>query len=301
MIMQAIPNFICVGAQKAGTTTLYNILSQHPHIYLPKEKETKFFQRNFDYAKGLNYYSSEYFSKVKIEKCIGEIDPEYLYFESVPYRIYETLGDDIKILFLLRNPVDRAYSHYLMSVRRGYETCNFLDALEKEPDRLKDTSNDTRYFSQKSHFSYIDRGLYAKQIRRYLKYFKKENMHFILFEQEFFHDKRKTINELLEFLCVNSDVPITVNLHSNPATMPKSSFLTKFVHKENKVKNILKYLFPNNNFRRGLKKIIDSLNQKKIHKKALEPAIRKKIFEKYFKNDVGDLEKIIGKNLEEWR
>lgn len=296
-----LPNFICVGAQKAGTTSLHDILIQHPQIYLPKIKETKFFQRDCEYARGVEFYYSEYFSKIRSETCVGEIDPDYLYYENVPFRIHETLGDDIKIVFILRHPVDRAYSHYLMSVRRGFEKSTFLDAIKEEKNRIKDVSNDTRYYSQKNHFSYIDRGLYAKQIKRYLQYFKKENMHFIFFEDNFILDRKKTLDTLIDFLGVDNNVTLNLNRQSNPATSPKSAFLTNIVYRENKIGKFLKYFLPNRNFRKKIKQRIDDFNQKKIQKKSLEISQRKAIFDKYFMADVSDLEKLTGMNLDGWR
>jgi len=183
-----LPNFLCVGAQKAGTTTLHDILIQHPEIYLPEIKETKFFQDNSKYRKGLDYYEKEFFGKWNGERAVGEIDSVYMYFEYVPERIYKHLGKDIKLIFMLRNPVDRAYSHYWMSYRRGYETETFERAIELEQKRIKIDE------FHKIHFSYIDRGFYAKQIKRYLKLFPKENMLFIIFEEDFLKNRKKQLN-----------------------------------------------------------------------------------------------------------
>lgn len=299
--MKKLPNFICVGAQKAGTTTLHNILIQHPDIFLPKEKETKFFLRDSDYEKGIQYYCSQYFSNATSERCIGEVDPEYLYFKSVPSRIYKALKGEIKLIFLLRNPIDRAYSHYLMSRRRGYETCSFKEAIEKEPTRVKDVSNDTKYYSSKNHFSYIGRGLYAKQIRRYLNHFKIENMHFILFEEDLIANRECMTMELLNFLGVDANKTLETNLKSNPATLPKSTTLTKFLHKENLIKDILKKIIPNSRIRKSIKKAIDELNQKKIQKHKLDLSFRNHIFDSLFKKDVAMLEKMIERDLDCWR
>ena len=111
-------NFICIGAQKAGTTTLSDILSQHPDICIPPIKETKYFLFDVDYARGKTFYNS-YFSNYTGQKAIGEFDPDYLLFPFTAERIVATLGRDVKILVVLRNPADRAYSHFLMTKKKG--------------------------------------------------------------------------------------------------------------------------------------------------------------------------------------
>ena len=84
---------------------------------------------------GLEYYKSHF--KISLNhKIIGEVDPEYMYFNYIPKRIFDTLGADVKLIFLLRNPIDRAFSHYLMSKRRGYEDYPFSEAILMEKDRI---------------------------------------------------------------------------------------------------------------------------------------------------------------------
>src|SRR5437868_3900524 len=105
----ALPNFLCVGAQKAGTTTLYEILKQHPDIFLPKKiKETKFFVYEEKFQRGKTWYEKEFFSEVKNEKAFGEIDPAMMFEEKSAQRIFDTLGKDVKLIFVFRNPVARA-------------------------------------------------------------------------------------------------------------------------------------------------------------------------------------------------
>ena len=131
-----LPNFVCVGAQKSATTTLHTILTQHPNIYLPKVKETKFFLNYGSYEKGIRFYSQEYFGDWAGQKAVGEFCPEYMYFEYVAKRLYEYFGPELKIISTLRNPADRAYSHYLMSKRRTIENEKFEKAIELEHKRI---------------------------------------------------------------------------------------------------------------------------------------------------------------------
>ena len=164
-----LPNFICPGAAKAGTTSLFQVLNQHSEIYLPDVKETFFFWNN-DFYKGKKWYEEKYYKNVVNEKIIGDITPLDMYFDYVPERIQKTLGSNIKIIFMLRNPANRAFSHYLMSLRQGFETKSFEEALNLESLRLKGSVEDQRFFS------YSDRGFYGKQIALFQKIFKRENL-----------------------------------------------------------------------------------------------------------------------------
>ncbi len=129
--LMALPNFLCVGAQKAGTTTLYEILKQHPDIFLPQNiKETKFFVYDEKYEKGVQWYQKEFFSEWNGQKAIGEVDPAMMFEEKSAQRIFDTLGNNVKLIFIFRNPVARAYSHYLMSQRKGAEDLSHLSPGE---------------------------------------------------------------------------------------------------------------------------------------------------------------------------
>lgn len=288
-----LPNFICVGAQKAGTTSLHNILKMHPDIYLPEIKETKFFQRNHLYDKGLDFYQKTYFADVRAERAVGEIDPEYLYFDCVPGRIYESLGGDIKLIFILRNPVHRAYSHYLMSFKRAYESEGFEKAVELESQRLPKDE-----FS-KNHFSYITRGLYCEQIQRYLELFEREKMFFIIFE-EFFDGKFPVIMEqLLDFLDVRR-LKLERLSKSNPAGAPKSLIVRDFLQKRSGFKELGKFFFPFPTVRKRIKEILNSHNLASAEGSGLSTDLKENLYNRYFREDVKQLEVLLNRDLSLW-
>lgn len=289
-----LPNFLCVGAQKAGTTTLHDILKQHPEIYLPEIKETKFFQDNSKYEKGITYYEKEFFRGVRDEKAIGEIDPEYMYFEYVPERIYKHLGSDIKLIFMLRNPVDRAYSHYWMSYRRGYETETFEKAIELEKKRIALDE------FHKNHFSYISRGFYAEQIKRYLKFFPKENMFFVIFEEDFLAKREQTIKKLLNFFQISDNYALNLNIKSNPVSMPRFKMLRDFIYKPNFIKKVGKVLIPYKKARERIIKLIEKINYRPFKPPKLDKVSKRKILEEYFIEDIKETEEIIGRCLKVW-
>ena len=183
--------FLCAGAQKSGTTTLHKILEQHPEISLPILKETKFFIDKEKFQQGLDFYLSHFDKNRDNQAPIrGEIDPDYMYHEESVQRIHDTLGKKIKLIFILRNPADRAYSHYLMNQKRYIEDKSFREALHLEEQRL----NKGEYYKQ--NFSYQDRGYYSRQIKRFLDFFPRKNMMFVLFEN-FIRDQEKYTSEIL--------------------------------------------------------------------------------------------------------
>jgi hypothetical protein len=289
-----LPNFLCAGAQKSGTTTLHDILVQHPNIFLPSIKEVHFFNNENNYKNGLRWYEKEIFANWKGEKAIGEITPSYMYFDYVPKRIYKDLGKDIKLIFILRNPVDRAYSQYLMFCRRGFETETFEKAIELEKERIKQS------YSEKMYFSYIDRGFYASQIKRYLKYFPKENMFFIIFEQEFIKNRKQTIEYILKFLEVGN-INLNLEVKSNPASVSKSKVLRDIIYKKPNVLRIIsRFLIPNRNSRENILSYLDKKNRKVIRPKKLEKSIKKILLEKYFIDEIKMLEDVVERDLAEW-
>lgn len=176
------PDFIIVGAQKAGTTSLYSTLSQSKNIKLSFKKEVHFFDQN--YQRGDRWYRAhfplEIFSK---GKQIGEATPSYIFCPFSAERLVQLLPG-IKLILMLRDPVDRAVSHYFKQVRRGTEAREIREALFGSIERVKeietrmmsgDFSDQTEYYLT----SYLQRGLYLEQIKRFRKHFSEDQLHII--------------------------------------------------------------------------------------------------------------------------
>lgn len=291
--MNKLPNFICVGAQKAGTTTLHDILKQHPDIYLPDIKETKFFRDLEKFNKGISYYQNTYFKDVNQEKIIGEIDPEYIYFQDIPKRILNTLGKDIKLIFILRNPASRAFSHYLMNKRRGIESLEFLDAINIEISRLEKDR-----FSE-NHFSYLSRGYYFKQINTFLQYFPIENMLFLRFEEDLLKNQNLTLSKIYNFLNID-EYEITSTVKSNPATSAKYPIINSFLFQKSILKRILRYMIPIPELRKKIANKVYKKNIKLTQKESLSYIQQKSLIKKYFLQDIKDLENMTKLNLSSW-
>lgn len=291
--MKKTISFFCLGAQKSGTTTLHDILEQHPDVVLPKLKETHYFSTDETYKKGINHYFSYYFPKIEKGSVIGEIDPDYLPCESCPERIKDTFGTHLKFIIILRNPIDRAYSSYLMAKSRDYEKLSFQEALEKESERSNTTF-------EKLHFSYLRRSLYSSQIQSYFDLFPKANFHIVKFE-DFTQNLEESIGNIALFLDLET-FNFDFEKASNIAHEPKSRFIRDFIYKPLWLKKIGHVLIPSQAIRG---KIMHNLNQANLkplsEKKELSEEIRRNIYTKYFKDDIDKLEILINKDLSNWK
>ncbi|MHB8174427.1 MAG: sulfotransferase domain-containing protein [Nitrospirota bacterium] len=190
-----MPDFLILGAMKSGTTSLYNYLTQHPRILPAKEKEIHFFDRR--YGKGLGWYKKQFRPKALRKlggKKTGEATPAYLFYPSVPRRVFEKCSW-VKLVCIIRDPVDRAYSHYWHAVRLGYEKLEFEAAIDAEQERL---AAPDRIVSLRWH-SYLTRGIYVDQIKRWREYFPKERIHVMEFEN-FKVDTAAAVSAAMEFL-----------------------------------------------------------------------------------------------------
>ena len=277
--------FICVGAQKAGTTTLHNILRQHSEIFLPQNKEIPFFHDDNKFQKGIDWWLKENYHNVKHEKAIGVVNPEYLFFPKACERIYKHLGPDIKIIIILRNPVERAYSHYMMNIRRGIENLSFEDALSEEKNRL--TRSD-----YKKHYSYISRSLYSSQINRFLTTFTKENFLFLSFENDIIKNRDLTLKKIEDFLGVNHE-NINVNIKSNTSKESIFPSINKIIFGKNKIVKFIANILFSKKMKHNIATKIYNFNIKTNSREKVDEKTKKKLIKKYFKEDFYKTKKLL--------
>jgi hypothetical protein len=131
-----IPNFLIAGTMKGGTTSLWYGLRQHPDVFMPEEKELNFFKSSAgNYQNGIEWYKQK-FEGHDGESAVGEASPRYMAFEEVPRRVHE-MNPNMRFIFVLRDHVDRAYSHYWHMLRQANETLSFEEAVDREADRIQ--------------------------------------------------------------------------------------------------------------------------------------------------------------------
>jgi len=256
------PDFFVIGAQKAGTTTLHEILSKETQICLPKIKETHFFSRTDRYQKGFKWYSNQ-FGNYSNGQIIGEIDPDYSFFPNAPIRMKNAQLKP-RFIFILRNPFKRAYSHYSMSVRRTIEKYDFQKALDLEQERLEDGSDE---FSLE-HFSYLSRGKYSEQILRYQETFPESKFLFIKFEEMINSSTRKLVySNIFNFIGITSNLKNNdLDIQSNAASMSKFPFLTKMLYNKSRIKSYIGKFIPNEDTKLKLALFLDKINKKPVKK-----------------------------------
>lgn len=168
-----LPNFLIIGAMRSGTTSLFAGLSAHPQVFGAPGKELRFFDLN--YERGLDWYRGR-FEGSDGKVAIGEASQTYMYDHIALDRLAVDLPD-VRLIAILRDPVDRAYSHYWLNRSRGREPLSFEQALEDEADRLKGPSPTDRFF-----YSYADRGRYKTQLDRVCSLYERSALHVILFD-----------------------------------------------------------------------------------------------------------------------
>ena len=284
-------SFVCIGTQKAGTTSFHDFLLQHPSIGLPHHKETHFFVRDSEYKKGISHYFNYNFKKIKKDQVLGEINPQFCYVSKTAHRLKECFAN-LKVIMIIRNPVDRAFSHYLMTKRRGLEDLTFKEAVEKEESRLIDENGEL-------HFSYINRGMYLDQIMRYEQLFGKENVKVILFK-DFIKSTPKVMEEVCNFIGV-PQFNFNINIQSNRASESKSKWLRDFLYRPSLLKKILGKLLISQKMRDNVAQKLAKANLKPAKKERLDATIKKEIYHQYFKEEIEALEKMLQVDLSSWK
>jgi hypothetical protein len=169
-----LPDFIIAGAPRSATTWLYVLAKRHPELAMaqPRVPEPKFFLVDELFERGLEYYSANWFATLPSDRLLGEKSANYLESSVAAERIHRSLPR-VKLIFLLRNPVERAYSNYLWSRQNGLETETFERALVLEQQREQDLAPNLRYARP---YAYFSRGLYAEQLTRIFNHFPQEQI-----------------------------------------------------------------------------------------------------------------------------
>ncbi len=281
--MDRWPNFFIVGAPRCGTTSLYEYLNQTPGVFMSPIKEPNYFcvsvnpniklsQVIRDKKKYLNL-----FKHVKDEIAIGEASVPYLWDPKAPLSIHEAVPD-ARIIMILRDPVERALSHYLLLVGLGSENLSFSDAIRKAIKAKPDYSG-----------RIIETGLYFEQVKRYEKIFGLDQIKIIIFE-EFVADTWNSVKDVLRFLGVKNDPPGSINEVHNVFTLPRGKLATKIITNP-ALRNVVRIAFPRSS-RKSLRKIFTT----KSPKPKMLPQDRK-FLEDVYRNDVIKLEKFLGRSL----
>tara|TARA_R110002095_G_scaffold188490_2_gene166007 strand:- start:1819 stop:2808 length:990 start_codon:yes stop_codon:yes gene_type:complete len=213
---KATVSFLIVGAQKSGTTSLHRYLSAHPEIHMPGAKEIEYFSDDNNFQRGLGWYLNQCAGRAQPGKIIGEASTHYMMIEHVPKRIRDEFPH-MKLIMLLRNPIDRAYSHYNMAVRRGVEAAPFQQAIKRLLRRgapLPTLIDHDREF--------LMFGEYGRILTNYLAHFESAQIK-VIFTEEMEADPAAAIQDLYRFVGASPDF-----IPNNLATRYHSSGVQRF-------------------------------------------------------------------------
>lgn len=279
-------NTFLVGAQKAGTSSLYDWLGQHPAIWAPPEiKDYHFFSDDVLYSKGIQHIDSFYNRKnvsINIHAAVN-----YLYFhEKTAKRIYD-YNPDAKIIICLRNPVERAISAYKYMYRVLRETNDFETAINKElNDQLSEPELDDK--------TYISHGQYVNQINTYLSYFGKPQIYFVFFEELVNKSTQKQVMQnMLRFFDIEKNFEFRYT-HKNVSNKPRFRWLNYFLRKNNTIN--FKWLLPYK-IRKRLYRMVEEMN---ISSKKIEVEMNSHLRTQlwlHFEKDMDELFKLIDRDV----
>ena len=298
----SLPNFLIVGAAKCGTSSLHNYLNQHPDVFMPsyneqgmKAKEPRFLikdlvkDRLHNGVWDLESYQA-LFNNVVNEKAIGESTVLYLYYYNEAIKnIKKYLGDDVKIIIMLRNPVDRAFSAYTHVSRSLKEPLSFEEALEVEENRLENDITLTPMVM------YKDMGLYHNMVSAYIENFK--NVHVVMHE-DFLQNTKAVVKLTLAFLGILRSVELDTDSKYNVGGKSwRFSFLKQFFMKDNVIKKELRVIFPKT-LRKRFRVLVEYFLKEKV--KPIKPGTKKELIS-FFRSDVEKLEKLLNIDLKNWK
>jgi hypothetical protein len=288
-----MPNFFIIGAQKAGTTSLYHYLDQHPQIYMSPIKEPHFFEgmqseyrrpgRKTKPVTELGDYLA-LFEGVSDEKAIGEASTSYLFSMRAPTLIRRSVPD-AKIIAVLRNPADRAYSNFLHLVRTGREPlASFAEALQAEEGRTQDKWGPMWYYKQK--------GFYHDQVKRYFDTFGRDQVRIYLYD-DLRGEPFGMLRDIFRFLEVDETFVPDASIEHNPSGLPRNKTLYTQVRRLTARKPaLLERFLPTKPYR--------YLKSRFFVKPPPFPAeVRRQLIDSY-REDILKLQNLIGRDLSPW-
>lgn len=275
-----LPNFLLVGATKAATTWLYQCLKEHSEIFVPSLKEVNYF--SYRYSEGESWYLS-FFEDVAEQKAIGELSPSYMICDDSPQRIY-SLNPNMRLIFMLRDPIERAYSQYCMELR--YNTVS--ENIEQEFD-LESTI--------------VQESLYYKHISAFTKLFPQENLKFIIYD-DIKTNPQQVLSNLFEFLSVDAEFENPAIFKQSYAKLPRQKFARLYTLA------VAVYRWINNNNSVG-RKILNNLKSQgfndkfhqlnSVEKEYPQLSIdKKRELANFYQEDIKQLSQLLDRDLNHW-
>lgn len=300
-----LPDFLVIGAAKSGTVSLYHYLQQHPQIYMSPQNEPNYwalagadfathFQGPGDRQAVKQYYVTDraayarLFAQAAPEQCAGEVSPVYLYSARAAHQIQAHLPQS-KLVAILRQPADRAYSHYRHFRQAGLEPlADFALAVEAEPVRI------AQGWGPIPMWHYVQMGFYAAQLQRYFELFGREQIGVWLYEQ-WLSDPLELLQSIFAFLGVDDGFVPDMSVRHNWNDQPQNTELLSLMTGHERLKCWLKRWLPTA-VRHRLR---DPLQHRHSPAPPFDPALRQKLIQLY-RSDIEQLQKLIDRDLSHW-
>lgn len=306
--MTNLPTFFIFGATKSGTSSLYFYLKQHPDVFMSGVKEPHFFGfepgtkvrevRNGELRENSYVVTDEneyrrLFEGTKGEHALGEASVMYLYLGGAAERIRAGVPD-AKLVAVLRNPVERAYSAYLHLIREEDEPCeSFMAALDAEPARIET--------GWAPLYHYQNMGFYARQLRRFYAQFPPEQFKIFLYE-DLEHEPERVIREIYGFIGVDPSFRPDISVRHNISGVPQNALMHeayRFLKRSGAVKNVIKRFLPEPLRSRTKRRLLSRLEANNLRKPPLSEEARARLVAAY-REDVGELQTLLGRDLSGW-
>jgi len=288
------PNFFILGAAKAGTTTLADLLRQHPDVFIPRLKEPEYFSYDPYYRKGFDWYLRNFYRGAGSCAAVGDATPQYLQHEKVARRIVRDIPPTgHRFIILLRDPVKRAYSWYWHLVREGLESLPFEAALAAEPRRVA-----TEGWAEegRGRHAYVGGSMYGRQFAFYFNHFPRSAFLVLLTDE--LRDPRGVCNRVCDFLSITPDFPLRDVGRSNSASMPRSRFVRRFLREASWIKSVGRRVLPKDS-RDRLMVALDWANSRPFVPPPMRPETERQLRER-FASDVLRLMDLIERDLSAW-
>lgn len=288
-------DFAIVGAQKAGTTSFFNYVGQHPQIYVPRFKEMQFFVFDEEYARG-EPALDPYFRDLGSQAIVGFAHVHMMYFRVVAERLHRR-NPEMKILAVLRNPIDRAWSAYWFARERGTESLSFEEAMEAEPRR------DAGTYQERGQLTYLRHGHYAEQLQVYVDLFGRDRVHVVL-NDDLSKDPEPVVRQAVAWLGADPALGTFTFERHNVASWPRFPAVGRWLSDESRpVKRLVRAVVPTGPrllFREVVTDRLIAWNLKPWKYPKLEPAVRERL-RAYYAPHNAELGRFLGRDLSHWR
>lgn len=296
-----LPDFLLAGSAKCGTTTIFQYLQRQSSVFLPELKEPFYFSFGNEkptytdarFNSKVIWKTEEYvalFKNAKTSQLIGDASTSYLYTAEKTIQnvksLYKEKASDLKIIVILRNPAERAFSHYTHLIRNGIEKLEFSEAIT--PQNIEQRSKEMW------GFDYTGYGLYGAQMEVFKNFFK----HILVLDYEELAQPNQMMEKIYTFLDIKNPIKVEEKIEANPSGVPKSKFVTALIRSK-RFKKIIKQITPSKALP-IFQKMKDSLLKKSIVKPKISEQDNQYLRE-FFRKDIEKLERILNKNFNSWK